>query len=266
MVEAVAGRPRGQGGLAELGKLFLEAFEYFAGAGITGGNGAAGAGMTAFQIDFADFEADDATLFLAEELIFPEGRDAVDFERGAETFTDFIKTDAGKAIRCRRKPFVPQGKPIGDGLQRGGGDDGGAAGDGFVGESIFGITDDDLLLEKNAEPFGGVIVGVGEIEGARGNFAGVAGDGKRDAAEVWGIAGADEVDGGSAFAVDPFAVNGIESPGAVEFEAAGGGDAGGGDGDRIKRFDGVEADVDQSRGSLRRGHGTSLRAAEVKKQ
>ena len=59
--------------MAELGVDFLEAFEDFTGAGITCGYRAAGAGMAAFKIYFADFEADDAAFFLAEELIFPEG-------------------------------------------------------------------------------------------------------------------------------------------------------------------------------------------------
>ena len=273
VIEAVAGRPRGQGGLAKLGEMFLEAFEDFASAGIAWGDGAAGAGMAAFKIYFADFEADDAAFFLAEELIFPEGGDAVDFERGPKAFADFIHADAGKALGRRRKPFgsqgkpfVPQGKPLGHSLQRSGGDNRGAAGDGFVGEAVLGVADDDLLLEEDAEPFGGVFVAAGEVEGAGGNFAAITGDGERDAAEIRGIIGADEMDGGSALAVDPFAVDRIEGPGAVEFEAAGGGDAGFGDIDRIQRFDGMKADIDQDRGRLRKGHGKSLRGGEVKKQ
>src|SRR5258707_15605496 len=61
-----------------------------------------------------------------------------------------------------------------------------------------------------------------------------------------------------AFAVDPFAVDGVERPGTVESEAAGGADAGFGHGDGIEGFDGVEADADEARGDLRRGHGESL--------
>ena len=259
VVEAVAGRPRRQGGLAELGEKFLEAFEDFTGAGITRGYRAAGAGMAAFKIHFANFEADDAAFFLAEELIFPEGGDAVDFERGTEAFADFIHADAGKALGRRRKP-------LGNCLKGSGGHDRGTAGDGFVGEALFGVADDDLLLEEDAEPFGGVFVAAGEVESAGGNFAAITGDGERDAAEIRGIIGADEMNGGSALAVDPFAVDRIEGPGAVEFEAAGPGDAGFGDIDRIQRFDGVKADIDQDRGRLRKGHGKSLRGDEVKKQ
>ena len=53
------------------------------------------------------------------------------------------------------------------------------------------------------------------------------------------------MDGGSALAIDPFAVDGIEGPGAIEGEAAGRGDAGLGDGDRVERFDRVETDVSE---------------------
>src|SRR5579859_7475364 len=61
-----------------------------------------------------------------------------------------------------------------------------------------------------------------------------------------------------ALAVHPFAVDGIEGPGAVEGQAAGGADAGFGDGNGIEGFNGVETDIDEARGDLRRGHGESL--------
>jgi len=251
VVEAGAGGPGRQGGFAELVEAFLEAFEDFAGLGIAGRDGAAGAGIAALEIYFADFEADHAALVFAEELIFPEGRDAIYFQRGAEALAGFVNRDAGESLG--RWP-----KPIRDGFERGGGDDCGAVGDGVVGETIFGAADQDLLLEEDAEPFGGVFVGAGEREGARGDFASVAGDGEGDFAEVGGVCGADQVDGGSALAVDPFAVDGVEGPGAIEGEAAGGADAGFGDGDRVEGFDGMKADVDEARGRLRRGHGESL--------
>ena len=54
------------------------------------------------------------------------------------------------------------------------------------------------------------------------------------------------MDEGSALAIDPFAVNGIEGPGAVEGETAGGRDAGLGDGNGIEGFDGMEADVGEN--------------------
>lgn len=58
-------------------------------------------------------------------------------------------------------------------------------------------------------------MGAGESEGTGGDFAAIAGDGEGDFAKVGGVVGADEVDGLRALAVDPFAVDGIEGPGAV---------------------------------------------------
>jgi len=234
-----------------LGEAFLEAFEDFAGLGIAGRDWTTGAGITALEIDFADFEADYGAFVFAEELIFPKGGDPIYFQSGAKALADFINGDTLKTLRRGAEPF-------GDGFERGCGDDGRAAGHGVVGKTVFGIADDDLLLEENAEPFGGVFVGVGEGERACGDFAAIAGDGEGDFAKVGGVVGADKVDGGSALAVDPFAVDGIEGPGAVEDQAAGGADAGFGDGDGVERFDGVKTDVDEVRGDLRRRHGGSL--------
>jgi len=261
VVEAGAGGPGREGGFTELVEVFLEAFEDFAGLGIARRNGAAGAGIAALEIYLADFEADYAALVFAEELIFPEGRDAVDFERGAEALADFVESDPRKTLR--RWP-----EPLNYRFEGGGGDDGGAAGDGVVGEAVFGVADQDLLLEEDAEPFGGVFVGTREGEGSFGDFAAIAGDGEGDFAEVGGVGGADEMDGGGALAVHPLAVDGEEGPGAIEGEAAGGTDAGFGDGDGIERFDGVEADVDDVGRELRRGHFRSLaeeRGKEVRK-
>ena len=251
VVEAGAGGPWRQGGLAVLGEAFLEAFEDFAGLGIAGRDGATGAGIAALEIYFADFEADHAAFVFAEELVFPESRHAVDFECGAEALAGFVERDSRKTLRRWAEPLNYR-------FERGGGDDGGAAGDRVVGETVFGIADDNLLIEEDAEPFGGVIVGAGEGEGAGGDFAAIAGDGEGDFAKIRGVGGADEMDGLGALAVDPFAVDGVEGPGTIEDQAAGGTDAGLGDGDGVERFDGVEADVDEVRGRLRRGHEESL--------
>lgn len=79
MVEAGAGGPWGESGLALLGEAFLEAVESDAGEGIAGRDGAAGAGIAALEMDCADLEADGAAFVFAEELIFPEGGDTIDF-------------------------------------------------------------------------------------------------------------------------------------------------------------------------------------------
>ena len=214
----------------------MEAVPGDAGEGVAGRDGATGAGIAALEGDFTDGETSDAAFVLAEELVFPESGDAIDFESGAEAEANVVDGEA-------RKPFGgAQGKPFGDSLERSGRNDGGAVGDGVVGEATGRIANDDLLLEENAEPLGGFFVGVWESERARRDFAAIGGDGKCDGAEVVRIVGADEMDRGSSLAVDPLAVNGIESPGAVEGESTGGRDAGFADGDRIERLDGVEAD------------------------
>jgi hypothetical protein len=227
--------------LALAGELFLEAVESDAGARIAGRDGTAGAGIAAFKVDFADGEADDAAFVLAEELVFPEGGNAVELEGGAKAAANIFGREAGESLGTR-------GKPVGDSLEGRGGDDGGTVGDGVVGESAGGIANDDLLLEEDAEPFGGVFVVIGEGEGAGWDVASIVGDSESDGGEVGGIARADEMDGGSALAVDPFAIDGIKGPGAIESQATGRGDAGLGDGDGVERFDGVEADVSEPGG------------------
>ena len=86
-------------------------------------------------------------------------------------------------------------------------------------------------------------MGFGESECTRRYFAAITWDGESHRADVGGVNGADEVDDGSAFAVDPFAVDGVKGPGAVVNEAAGRGDAGFGNFDGVERFDGVETEV-----------------------
>ena len=221
-------------------EMLLEAVQVDAGEGIAWRDGAAGAGVAALEGNFADGEADDAAFVFAEELVFPERGDTIDFESGAETAADVVDGMAGE--------------PFGDGLERSGGDDRGAIGDGVVGETAGRIANDDLLLEEHAEPLGGLLMFSREREGARGDFAAIGRNGEGDETEVGGIAGADEMNDGGALAIDPFAVDRMKSPGAVESEPAGRGNASFVDGDRIERLDGVEADV----GEFGRRHGVIL--------
>jgi len=211
MVETGAGRPRGKRGFAELGEALLEAVDRVAGEGIARGNGAAGAGIAALEMNFADLEADGAALVFAEELIFPEGGHAIDFERGAEAEADIVE---GKT-----------GEPFGDGLERGGGDDGRAVGDGVIGEAAWGVADEDLLLEENTEPFGCVIVAIRKWKSAGGNDAAVTRHRERNVTQIGSENRPYPVNCGGALAVDPAAIHGIEGPGAVEREAAGRTDA-----------------------------------------
>src|SRR5208283_2288020 len=211
MVEAGAGGPWGKRGLALLGEAFWEIVDGDAGERITGRNGATGAGIAALKMDFADLEADAAAFVLAEELILPEGGHAIYFECGTEAKPDIVDGQA-------REPF-------GDSLQRGGRNDGRPAGEGVVGKAAGRIPDQDLLLEEHAEPFGGVRVAIGERESELGYAATIAGNGESDGAQIGRVGSANEMDGGSAFAIDPAAVHGIEGPGAIEFKAAGRADA-----------------------------------------
>ena len=87
----------------------------------------------------------------------------------------------------------------------------------------------------------------GERESVRGNAAAVAGNGESDTAQIGREGGADQVNCGSALAVDPAAIHGIERPGTVEREAAGRTDARFGDGNGVERFDGMEAQIREAR-------------------
>src|ERR1700737_1530946 len=129
MVEAGRGRPGRQSFAAEIGETFLEAGEVGAGPRVACRDGAAGARVAALEVDFADAEAHDAALVFAVELIFPERRQvsvracsacclrgAIDLECGAKALTRVIKRHAGK--------------PVADSLQRSGGNNGWAVGDG----------------------------------------------------------------------------------------------------------------------------------------
>ena len=106
VVEAGAGGPGRESGFAELGEAFLEAVEGFAGEGIAGRDGATGAGIAALEIDFTDFESDDAAFVFAEELVFPPSRDSIYFERRTEALAGFVERDAGETVGGLREPVA----------------------------------------------------------------------------------------------------------------------------------------------------------------
>jgi len=66
VVEAEARRPCRERGFALESETLLEAVESDAGEGITGRDGATGAGIATFEGDFADGETDDAAFVFAE--------------------------------------------------------------------------------------------------------------------------------------------------------------------------------------------------------
>src|SRR5713226_7672383 len=152
MVEAAGGGPGGQSFAAQIAETLLEADDVGAGLRVASGNGAAGAGMAALEMDFADAEAHNAALVLTVKLIFPErgqfpirarpGVGHVDFERGAKALTRIGERQSGE--------------PIADGLQRRGGNNRRSIRDGVVGKAFGRVAHQDLLLEVDAEPFGGI--------------------------------------------------------------------------------------------------------------
>jgi hypothetical protein len=250
VIEARAGRPGWESGFAEMGEMFLKAGENLAGAGIARGNWATAARVAALEGDSAYGKADNAPFVFTEETIFPEGGQGlaagsaggvdINFKAGAKALARFLE-------RYAREPLGARGKPFTDSAERRGRDDGGAVGDGVVRETVRGMTNDDLLLEEDAEPFSGVFVGLGEGKSTRGDTAAITGNRKSDGAEVRGVVGANEMDGGSALAVHPLAVDGIEGPDAVESESAGGADTSFVNGNRIEGLDGMEANERKGR-------------------
>jgi len=195
-------------------------------------------------MEFTDSKADGAAFVFGEELVFPEGGNTLDFESGAEALADAVD---GKA-----------GEPVGDSLEGGCGSDSRAVSDSVVGEATGGVADDDLLLEEDAEPFGGIFVGFGEGEGSGGDVAAVGGDREGDGAKVGRVGGTNVMDEGSTFAVDPTTVDGVESPSTVEGEVTGGRDAGFEDGNGFQGFDGVKTDVGECRSGKGSSHGESV--------
>ena len=137
MVEAAAG-DQGGGGSRSWVKRFWKPSRISPVWGLRGGTGQRAQGLLPSKVTSPMFETDDAADVVAEELVFPESGDAVDFERGAETLAGFVDGETGE--------------PVGDGVERRGGDDGGAAGDGVVGDTVFVVTDHDVLVEEYAEP------------------------------------------------------------------------------------------------------------------
>jgi hypothetical protein len=231
VIEARTGRSAGKRGLALLRKAFLKAVKVDAGAGIARRDGAPGAWIAPFQLNFTDRKTNGAAFVFPEELIFPEGGDAIDFKGSAEAPADIIDREARE--------------PAGDGFKCRSRNDGRSIRDGVVGETTFGVANDDLLLEEDAEPFGGVFVLLGKRESARRNFAAVGRNRKRHFAKVVRIDGANVVDQGSALAVDPFAVHRIQRPGAIESQAAGRRNVRLGNGHRVESFDGMKPDESQ---------------------
>jgi len=104
-----------------------------------------------------------------------------------------------------------------------------------------------LLLEIDAEPFGGVFCATGEGKRARGNAAAIAGNRERDGAEIRSVGSANQVYRGGAFAIDPAAVDREERPGAVVLKPAARSNARLGHRYRVERLDRMQANAREPR-------------------
>jgi hypothetical protein len=195
MIEARGGRPKRKLRVAQLAEMFLKADGVGAGVRIASGNGAADAGVAAFEGDFADAKADHAANLRAEEVVLPEGRDAVDFESAAEAQARFGHGHAGE--------------PGANGVERGGGDDGGAVGDEIVGNAGRIVAHDNRLLEILSEPRRRELSAAGEWKGSGGDVSAIGGYSKGHTAEVGRVGGANQMHGRRACRVDQTAVQGI---------------------------------------------------------
>lgn len=229
MLEARGVRPRRKLRMALSSKAFLKADGVGAGARIASGDRAANAWMAAFKGDIRDAEADHAAFFRTEEAIFPECRDTIDLERGAEPTANFVERNFGE--------------PGGNGFEGCRGNDGWAPGDEVIRGAGWIVADHDRMTKIIREPgCGGFGVGW-EAESGCGKVANIGRGRERDAGEVGRVDGADFVQSGGARGGGKTAVERIESPGAIELESTGGADGGGGYFDGIKGLDRVDLDA-----------------------
>jgi hypothetical protein len=138
MVESLARCPGGQAGLAVVGKGSLEVRGGVAREGVTGGYDAALARVDAIKHDIANDKADGGTI-VAEQLVFPEGGHAIDFQVGAKALTGI----------CEGQVWIPGG----DGLQGGSADQGWPRRLGVIREAVDRILlQGDRLVKIAAHP------------------------------------------------------------------------------------------------------------------
>jgi len=143
-------------------------------------------------------------------------------------------------------------------LERGRGDDGWAVGDEVVGDAGWIMANHNGVGQEFAEPFGRGSGVSWECECCGRDIAVVIWNGESDAGEVRIVCGTNQMQGGDAGGADQTTIQGIDGPGAVELEAAGGADGGGGDFYGVEGFDGVDLDAGQAGQYWLRFHQTIL--------
>ena len=105
------------------------------------------------------------------------------------------------------------------------------------------MANHDGVAQVIGEPFGGRGGVIGERECCDRDVAWVTWNGNGDAGEVRSVSGANQVQPWDPGGGDQSAVEGIDGPGAVELEAAGGAYCGGGNFYGVEGFDGMDLDV-----------------------
>jgi hypothetical protein len=113
-------------------------------------------------------------------------------------------------------------------------------GDGVIGKTVERVAHDDLLVEINAEPFGRGIVLLREGKFPGRDVPAIARRGQLHGTKIGREFRANRKYRWSALAVYPTVVDGIESPGAIQFQASGRTDPRFGHGHGIERLDRME--------------------------
>src|SRR5437588_10979926 len=105
MVEARLGSPVRDVAAAIVGKEFLKARNDCPGLRIARRDRAAHAGIAALELHFADAKRHENILVCGEKLVFPKGRYAIDFQRGAKTQAHIADGEPGEygANRVERR-------------------------------------------------------------------------------------------------------------------------------------------------------------------
>src|SRR5450432_362620 len=129
---------------------------------------------------------------------------------------------------------------------------------GIIGKAILRMAHDNLLIEVHAEPFRGGFGLLRKPKFSRGDVAWIARHGQLHRTKIRREARAKQKYRWRTLAVHPSVVDGIESPRAVEFQAAGRADACFLHQYRIERFDRVQANFREARLNERGIHGASL--------
>ena len=225
--------PRGVVGTAKVTEAPLESDRIDSAQGVSRRNNAARTRIDTFEVQVADGETDGVCFMHVEEPILPERVNPVDFQRSAKAPSQFFQIDS-------RKPF-------GHGSQRRRGDDNRAVAEGVVGNALGCVAHGNSLPEILAKPLPCrcAVARKGECLGCI--FSPIAGGRQGDRTNIRRKCRANPMNRGRPLAVDAITIRRVERPDAIQFQTASRPDAALGHGHRIKGFDGMEADLGETR-------------------